>query len=64
MKYYWLVYSYNNAGGSKTNVEEAVSIHPFKYMNDKKNGTRGAIDNVTLLNWKEIRKKEFDMFGH
>jgi hypothetical protein len=53
MKYYWLVYIY-----------KAVSIHPFEYINDKKKGTRGAIDNVTLLNWKEISKKEFDMFGH
>jgi hypothetical protein len=62
-KYYWLVYSYNNAGGGKTFSETATDNHPFEYMKEVR-GEKGRliIYNITLLNWKEITKSEFNMF--
>ncbi len=64
MKYYWLVYSYNNAGGGKTLQEDVTKeIHPFKYMADER-GDKGrlAVYNITLINWKQISKEEFLLF--
>ncbi len=62
-KYYWLVYSYNNAGGSKTHSEAAIYNHPFEYMNNIRGlDGRNVSINITLINWKEISKKEYDLF--
>lgn len=64
MKYYWLIYSYNNAGGGKTETEDVTTKHPFEYMNmiRGKNG-RLVTYNIALLNWKEITKAEYQKFN-
>ena len=64
-KYYWLVYSHNNAGGGKTYVEDVTWIHPFEYMDafiKNTNSDRSVVRNIALFNWKEITKKEFDLY--
>jgi hypothetical protein len=62
-KYYWLIYSYNNAGGGKTLSEEVTTKHPFEFMNENR-GEQGrmVVYNISLVNWKEITKPEFDLF--
>jgi hypothetical protein len=62
-KYYWLVYSYNNWGDGKTYAERVTDKHPFEFMTAER-GVRGrlAVYNITLMNFKEITKSEFDAF--
>lgn len=62
-KYYWLVWSYNNAGNGKTLEERVTNLHPFEFMRNHR-GEMGRLVtyNIALINWKEITKKEFDNF--
>lgn len=61
-KYFWVLISWSFTGSSVYSYEESViDIHPFEYLKETKkiSGFSGAY----LVNWKEITKEEFDLFG-
>lgn len=60
-KYYWIVYSYTNAGGGRTDDQMAINMHPFLYLLKHKEDAaeHNCRPNFFLHNWKEITEKEY-----
>lgn len=62
-KYYWLSAATHENGKLKSVFEQVLDEdHPFSYI-IQQNAPLSHYERVTLLNWKEIEKWEYDLFN-
>lgn len=65
INYYWLSWATGTiTGGDNTFSNNVSTEHPFNLIKDFQKNAREiyAPSKVTLLNWKEISKEEYDLF--
>lgn len=64
-KYYWILYEIRYRTGGRVTGQSTTDKHPFMYINIQDKlclAQKLPLDEIILLNWKEITKEEYELF--
>lgn len=60
IRYYWISFSSRSGRGALKHEERVAEAHPFVAIREMK--LKRKNNNIALLNYKPINKKEYDLF--